>query len=218
MIIDKASIVNMALSEIGHFTTFSQDDDPDLTDAVNQSWQRAIDRCVSLGDWKDFRRTRKLNPLSDAPETGWAYAHALPGDRVGPPLKIMRSAGQSPEPLRNFDREGSLILSNERNIWARCKVITEPATWDPGWRDAFVTALAGYLAVPLLQNGDMKAEKHREAFGTPSQEGAGGKFGRLLAQDKASAPLGSSIANAEPLSGAHEGYGGRCAGDWHGAF
>ncbi|QFS98887.1 hypothetical protein FIV06_15775 [Labrenzia sp. THAF191b] len=218
MIIDKAAIVNMALSEIGHFTTFTQDDDPDLADAVNQSWQRAIDRCVSLHDWKDFRRTRKLERLTEPPETGWAYAHSLPGDRIGEPLKILRRAGDSPDPLRSFDREGNLILCNETTVWARCKVELEPASWDAGWRDAFVTALAGYLAVPILQSMDLKVEKHREAFGTPSQEGSGGKFGRLMSQDRASSPLGSSIADAEPLSRAHGGDTGRCSGPWHGGF
>ena len=66
--IGKAEIVNMALSEIGHFTNFSSGNNPDLEDAVNQCWQRTIDHCISLHDWKDFRRTRKLRRLSDAPE------------------------------------------------------------------------------------------------------------------------------------------------------
>jgi hypothetical protein len=213
--VDKVSIVNMALSEIGHFTTFSLDANDDLADAVHQSWQRAIDHCVSLHDWKDFRRTRKLRRLTDAPETGWTYAHELPGDRVGEPLKILSQAGQSPVPLREFDREENLILCETQDVWARCKVILEPVSWDGGWRAAFVMALAGYLAVPVLQSEDMKEKKHRNAFGTPSQEGAGGMFGRLMAQDRASAPIGSPIADADPLSQAH-GAGRRMSGPWYG--
>lgn len=213
--IGKAEIVNMALSEIGHFTNFSTGSNPDLEDAVNQCWQRTIDHCISLHDWKDFRRTRKLRRLTDAPDSGWSFAHVLPGDRVGEPLLVLSRAGHSPEPLRNFDREENLILCEAPEVWARCKVELPPEEWDGGWRAAFVTALAGYLAVPVLHSEDLKHEKHVTAFGTPSKEGSGGMFGRLMALDRASSPLGSPIANAEPLGLAHGGAG-RSAGPWYG--
>lgn len=213
--IDKAALVNMALSEIGHVTSFSADANPDLADAVEQSWQRAIDHCVSLHDWKDFRRTRKLNTLTTAPENGWPYAHELPGDRIGEPLKILTDPMRADRPLRNFDREGNLVLSHHPELWARIKVMLDPASWDAGWRSAFVIALAGYLAVPVLHAADLKKEKHNEAFGTPSKEGSGGLFGRLIAQDRASAPVGAPISEADPLTRAHGGHN-RLSGPWYG--
>lgn len=205
MAIGKADIVNMALSDIGHFTTFTLESNDDLADAVNQSWQRCIDHCVSLHDWKDFRRTSKLNKVTDPPDTGWTYAHELPGDRISEPLKVLCQAGSSPLPLRNFDREGNYILSEAPDVWVRCKIILDPASWDAGWRNAFVVALAGYLAVPVLQNTDMKEKKHSAAFGTPSEKGSGGLFGRLISQDRASSPVGSPMSDDGPFIRAHGG-------------
>lgn len=217
MAFGKADIVNMALSDIGHFTTFTLDSNDDLADAVNQSWQRCIDHCISLHDWKDFRRTSKLTLVTDPPDTGWTYAHELPGDRIGEPLKILCQAGSSPRPLREFEREGNYVFSEAPDVWARCKVEQDPASWDAGWRNAFVVALAGYLAVPVLQNTDMKADKHKMAFGTPAEKGSGGLFGRLMGQDRASSPLGSPVSEDDPLTHAHGGTG-RLGGPWYGRW
>lgn len=215
MRIDKAVVVNWALTEIGHFAVYSTAADDDLAVSVNNCWQRCVDRCLSLSDWHDFRRTYKLTRSAETPENGWQFEHALPGARVGEPLKILERAGECPEPLRNFDREGNFVYANCENIWARCKVYLDPEYWDPGWRAAFTEALAGYLAPAILHDHDMMAEKHKIAFGTPSKEGGGGMFGRLMGQNHAGAPVGSSIANADPLTLAHRG---RLGGPWHGRY
>lgn len=217
MTVGKADIVNMALSDIGHFTSYTTDDGDDLADAVNQNWQRCVDHCLSLHDWKDFRRTSKLTLVTDAGDTGWTYAHELPGDRYGEPLKILCAAGRSPRPLREFDREGNYVLSEAPDVWARCKVERDPSSWDPSWRMAFVVALAGYLAVPILHDMKMRDEKLSRAFGTPSEKGSGGLFGRLIAQDRAGAPVGSPMSDDEPLTNAHGGYG-PLSGPWYGRF
>jgi len=68
------------------------------------------------------------------------------------------------------------------------------------------------LAVPLLQDLELAAEKWAQAFGTRSEGGSGGLFGRLIAQDRAAAPLGSNILANDPLTA------GRFSGSWSGGF
>ncbi|MBO6893396.1 MAG: hypothetical protein JJ866_15745 [Roseibium sp.] len=213
MLIDKAVIANWALHEIGHFATFSIDGEDELSGQVNLAWQRCLDRCIALHDWKDFRKTFKLVRSADTPENGWVYEFALPGGRVGEPLKVMDQVGTSERVLRHFDREGNYIYANVEQVWARCKFEQDPQYWDPGWRSGFVTALAGYLAGAVLSNTDLKRELLAEAFGTPSREGAGGIFGRLMAQDRASSPMGNQPLAQDPLTTAHASG---ASGAWYG--
>lgn len=201
MLIDKVVICNWALNELGHYTTYSIDGEDELSGKVDLCWQQCVDRCLSVHDWNDFLKTFKLARSAETPENGWTYEFALPGGRVGEPLKILDRAGSSPNPLRHYDREGNYVYADVTDVWARCKVYRDPEYWDPGWRSAFLTALSGYLAGAILQDKKTRDEKIAEAFGTPSQQGGGGMFGRLMAQDRAGAPVGSPIQDANPLTG-----------------
>lgn len=201
--IDKATIVNWALADLGQPANFSIDAETRLGGIVDRVWPRAVDHCFYLADWSFARRTNKLSRQAAEPENGWRYGFDLPGDRLGEPLKAMRSIVRSQgEPLRNYDIEGDTLFADEPDVWTRCKVYRDPLAWDPGFRTCFVTALAGYLAVPVLQNEDLRDTYMKAAFGTPSEGGAGGSFGRLVAQHRAGKPVGSPLLAADPLTAA----------------
>ena len=204
-IIDKPTIVNMALVDLGHPPAYSTDDETTLGGTVDRAWQLCVDHCAGLHDWTDFRRTTRLAPHSATPENGWTYGFDLPGDRLGPPLKVLRSAGACEDPLRDYALEGGSLYANEPAVWARCKVYRDPKYWDGAWRAAFVKALASYLAVPLQQDFEARAEYWRVAFGSPSERGVGGMFGRLIAQDRAASPVASPMHRQDPLTLAHGG-------------
>lgn len=203
MLVDKAVIANWALHEIGHFATFSIDADDELSGQVDLAWQRCVDRCVSLHTWTDFQKTFKLNRSVATPNNGWTYEFSLPGGRIGEPIRVMDQAGSNPRSLRNYAREANYIYANCPDVWAKCRFLLDPEYWDPGWRDAFVVALGAYLAVPVLSNTDLQDRLLARAFGTPSKEGSGGMFGRLIAQDRAGAPMDNPLQDGDPLSDAH---------------
>lgn len=202
--VTKATIVNWALTEIGSFATFSIEDDSDLAGQIDNTWQRCVDHCFSMHDWTFCRRTSRLTRHATAPENGWQFGFDLPGDKIGDPLKLLARAGQSPEPLRNFDLEGNAVYTNVATCWARCRVAVDPQYWDPGFRSAFTVALAGFLAIPVSHDKDERDSQFTRAFGTPSKEGTGGMFGRLMAQNKAAAPIGQPLLNQDPLTAAHD--------------
>ena len=209
-VIDQAVIVNWALAKIGSFATFSIDGDDDLSSQVNLTWQRCVDQCFGLADWSFLKRTFSLDRTAEAPINGWAYEFALPGGRIGDPLKIMAGTGR--QPLRCYDIEGDHLYADEAAVRGTFKVYRDPEYWDSAFRAAFTTALAAYLAVPVAHDTDMRDLYHREAFGTPSKEGTGGLFGRLMAQNRAGAPIGHPLAAADPLTGARTG------GSWYGRY
>lgn len=199
--IDKPTLVNWALTEIGLPASYSTDGETSFGGQVDRVWQRVLDRCFGLHDWSFCRRTLKLVRHAAKPANGWPYGFDLPGDRIGPPLKVLCSADER-DVLRHYDIEGDAVFARQKDVWARCKVALAPDAWDGGFRDAFVTALAAELAVPTMQDIELRNELRRDAFGTASEGMTGGKFGRLIAQDRAGAGVGSPLLRDDPLTAA----------------
>ncbi len=218
MTIDKATIVNWALTELGAGPIFSIDDGSDLSEQVEACWQRTVDYTFSLSDWSFSTLTKRNEQLSATPENGWRYGFSLPANRIGNPLKILRSAGSRPYPLahRDFMIEGGALYANVDATWSVCKFETDPESWEPGFRAAFVIALAGNLAVPVWHDDNLKGDLLQQAFGSPSQQGTGGMFGRLIAQDKASQPMADSPAVEDPLSNARNQS--NVSDNWYGRY
>lgn len=202
--IDRAMIVNWALTDIGLPASFSVDSETELGGTVDMVWPRVVDEAFSLHDWTFCRKTFALVRQSAPPITGWAYAFDLPGGTLGQPLRYALD-GRCTRILRSFDLEANEIHCNEPAVFARCRVYVEPHAWEPGFRAAFTTALASALAVPLLQDEDLASGLHGAAFGSPSQGGGGGKFGRLIAQNRAADPPDSPVRHGDPLVNARWG-------------
>ncbi len=217
MAIDKATIINQALTSIGAGPMFSIDDGSELAEQVAATWQMAVDHIFGMHDWSFSKKTFKNRRLAERPENGWAYAHELPGIRLGAPLLNLESAGRNPRTLRSFALEEGLLFADAPDTWSQCKVLVDPDYWDPPFRSAFVVALGGYLAVPIWADADLQDQKFTQAFGTPSREGTGGMIGRLMAQDKTAAPIGGDLMASDPLTAVHH-TGGRSSLPWHGEF
>lgn len=209
--IDKAMIVNWALVELGLAPNFSIDTETKLGALVDMFWPRAEARCFGLHDWTFCRQTFSLQRQLATPNNGWTYGYDLPGGIFGPPLKLTSDA-RCEAPLRNFTIEGKTVFTHEPTVFARCKVALAPASWPPQFADGFATLLSSYLAIPLTQDPELKADKEAAAIGTPSTGGAGGILGRYMAQDRAAAPIGSpAVTNVLD--------GGRSSSEpWHGRF
>ena len=206
-VLSKEIIVNWARADLGLAPKFDFSDESEFGQLVAVFWPRCEARAIALHDWTFCRLTRRCTRQVATPENGWAHAHDLPGDRIGPPLKLL-SDPQANIPLRNFDIEGNTVFSREPVVYARCKVRVAPEAWPAEWADAFAKLLASYFAVPLLQDTDIAAQREYEAVGRPSEGGTGGIFGRLIAQDRAGQPLGQPLTDADPLSAAR----------WHGRW
>lgn len=206
----KAMIVNWALAELGLKPNFSIDEETTLGAVVDIFWPRCMGRCFGLHDWPFCRETQKLTRQEATPVNGYAYGFTLPDGRIGVPQKVTRDP-QNKSPVRDWRIEGDTLFCNEETVYAVVKLQVDPAAWDPQFADCFAVALASYLAVPLLQDLELAAEKEKRAFGTAQEGGAGGMFGRLIAQARTAGPV------AEPME-AHTLAGGRTDGPWYGRF
>lgn len=201
-LVDKPTLINRALVlHLGEQPVYSIGGEDDLSGSCDAAWDEAISHCFGIHDWSFARRTQKLNRLVSRPENGWEYGFQLPGDRIGPPQKLLRSI--YPEtPLRNYVLEAGNVYANEPDVWGRCKVFVDPQYWPVDWRVAFLIALGSALAKPVIEDEQLEETLRVKAFGTSSQEGTGGAFGRLIAQDRAAAPVASSPWADDPLTSA----------------
>lgn len=208
--LDKPMIVNWALAELGQTPNFSLSAETRLGAIVDIFWPRTVARSFGLADWPFCRRTYKLTRQAGEPATGYSYGFDLPRPRFGAPVKYLEDP-RSDRPVRHTRIEGETVFANVPTLFAVCKVEVDPSTWDEQFADAFAVALAANLAVPLLQDIELAADRERRAFGTPQEGGTGGIFGRLAAQHRASGPVSSPL-DADALSG------GRPAGPWFGRW
>lgn len=199
--IDIATIVNQALVGIGMPASFAIDDQTTFGSTCRLAYGQCRDRVFGLHNWSFLRRTRKLVRHSATPDNGWTYGFDMPGDRLGAPLEVLRSLNPRTR-LRDYDIEGASLYAEYSDIWMRIKLDLDPEYWDPAFRAAFVTALGGYLAVPLQQDLDVERLRLTEAFGDRREGGGGGMFGRLMAQDMAGEPLESPFSRGDPLTDA----------------
>lgn len=201
-VLDKATVVNRALARIGLSPTFSIGDESFVAGKIDLIWPDVVSHTFGLHDWDFCRLTRPLHRLSETPVNGWTYAFQLPGDRLGAPLKLLAQVGDPEAPLRSYTIEADKVFAHEAAVWARCKVAVDPAAWDPAFASAFVTALASALAIPMMQDEQLAADLSAKAYGTPSQGGGGGEFGRLMSQHRAGEPVGSPLLAYDPLTSA----------------
>lgn len=202
--ITKAILVNQALIDLGQPANFSISEESGLGGIIDTVWPGVVDETFGLHDWTFCRKTFKLSRHEESPESGWTYAFNLPGEKVGDPLAILIDPRRDTV-LREYYLEGTEVHCEKDAIWARCRVLVDPRYWDPAFRAAFRKALAAELAIPLLQDVDLKNDLRKEAFGTPSEGMTGGKFGRLIAQNRAASPVAAPLYEDDPLTNARWG-------------
>lgn len=216
--IDKAMIINWALTEIGAGPMFSTADESPLAQNIDNTWQRTVDFAFGLEDWNWARRTVRLDQLADAPENGWRYGFDLPGDRIGQAIAFLDQAGHSPRALRQFHIEGGTVYANVPELWAEIRVIVAVDDWDVNFRAAFTKLLASELAIPVFQDKSLKEDLRTICLGQPHEKNTGGLFGRLMAQNKAAEPMGASpLMAATPLDDARYSSGPGFM-DWAGKY
>jgi len=199
--IDRPTIANMSLLKLGHPQISGAIDPETRTGSIlDRVWYLTAAKCFGLHDWPMCRRTSKLNRHAESPDNGWRYQFDLSGDRLGPPLKVLRQAGSCPVPMRDYAFEGQSLFANEPDCWTVDKVDPDPSIWDPAFVAAFSVAYASGLAVPLQQDVDMKFELHVEAFGTRQEKFTGGMFGRLITLQRTSEPVDSPYTKSNPFT------------------
>lgn len=132
--------------------------------------------------WSFCKKKVKLVATTD-PLTGWRYAYTLPSDRLMGSYAVFNSDAVSVAPTREFDIQGTTLLSNDAEVWVDYTFRAAEADW-PAYFGGFVVAGLAYLyAMPLTQDASLSQQWETKAFGSSSANGRGGLYGMAMATD-----------------------------------
>ena len=181
-------IVNRALALIGAGEIMSLEDDGDKERAAQLIYDSAVEWALGLFPWRFALQTFALSRLTDKPATGYSFAYALPGTRLGYPIAVFGNPRRLDEPLRDYAIQANELHADAQAVWVQCKVMVAPSAWPPEFRRAVVTLIAADLAVAVAHDVTLGEARRREAVGTASEGGTGGLVGVAIAKEVALAP------------------------------
>lgn len=198
-------VINEALGRLGSAPIFALDEDTDRARSCTLIYATEIDALFGAHRWNFAQRTVRLDRLDETPENGWRCAFALPGERVGLPVRVMVKAGRPDAPLRTFAIEGDRLYAEPRELWATFVMRVEPQQWLPTFRKAAALAVAAALAMPISEDRNKAESLREECFGPPPQGGVGGLVGRAIAEDVRGSPGPAPGWTDDPFTDAWRG-------------
>ncbi len=109
--LSEVAVCNMAATTLDEFHITSLDDDTVLGRFMASQYGYARDEYLRTHPWAFAKKRAVLAPLGEKPAFGWDYQYQLPTDclRVLP----LRRGGYFEGAMPKFEREGSMILTNE---------------------------------------------------------------------------------------------------------
>lgn len=198
--IDRAHVANLALMALGQPANYSLADSGKKNGIVDLAWTATEDEAFGLHDWtwmteRDFRANR----VDEKAQHGYAYTYEVPGDIVGAIRRLTWGLGGTT--IREFELAAGRIYCSVEPVYVTAVMRSDPDRWEGTFRRGFASLLASNLAVPLLQDMDLKMTMRAEALGSPSERQTGGILGRAMSQDRAARPRGFRHA-PDPLTSA----------------
>jgi hypothetical protein len=213
----KEDIASQALARLGEPSISAFDENTETAERVRQLYEDTILDLLGCYEWQ-FASARQALPLDGAvtPANEWEYAFLMPAlrtVRVGNPIRVYNSTSLRARPVFDYELEGKHILTNYKTIVVEFIERKAESLW-PGYFVRLAReALAANLALPITENASKEQYHQQIAFGTPSEGGEGGLFGRAMAADSRYAPTRSLLDDSDPMAEARFGGSGT-GGTW----
>ena len=198
-------LVNMALDQIGwpgHIGTIYEGS-PAARVAL-EVYGITRDTLIEQGDWPFAMAEVALIANGQTPPTPWAYEYAYPSDclrvrNVKPGPLTGGTVDYNPQPQLfrpSFDLRTSpparMILANvSPAILVYNARVTNPASWEPGFVSALVSALAARMAFMLPQSADTA----KAAYANAQNE----RVNAMMVDDLSAPRIGMDDAKTAPI-------------------
>lgn len=190
VVFDHVTIANAALTLIRAQPVKSFDDADRRSQAVSALYWTVLDRLLTVTRWhfaSGYSRLTITTVDTTVDRRGWLHSHALPSDRIGPPVMACEDPAK-PERLTAFELTETHFLSDKETVYVRMTRRVGPVNWPGYFRNLMVRALASDLAEPIRGDAALAQRFYRECFGTPQEGGQGGLFKEARDQDHAARP------------------------------
>lgn len=207
--LEPVDIVNRALARFGGGEIMDLEEDGDLQRQAQMIYDTEVEYALGRHPWRFATQSFKLDRLAHVPVTGYAYAYALPGTRLGYPHAVYDSVRSPDRGLSDYWYENDELHCNASEVWVRCVVQVAPTVWPPEFRKAMIVAIAAGLCVPVSHDLNLAASLRQEAYGSPAQDGTGGLMGQAIAKEAALSPPRAGYGS-DPLTSARYAGMGYC--------
>lgn len=161
MPVSDVSIINMALSHVGH-TIFINDRTEASGEVPNLHYDLAVDTVLQEHEWQFATAYDTLGLVAEDPNHDWYYAYRYPVDRLTIRRIVTTLGRQDPNPppfLIGSDDTGALIYTSEENAKVETtKRITNTALFPPLFSEALSWWLA-FVVAPGLAKDPAIAER-----------------------------------------------------------
>lgn len=172
-------ICNLSLSHVGNkaqVVSISPVDGSVEADLCARFYPIARDEILEIGDWSFARTRATLTPLATNPSDTWDYAYALPSDCMAPRRLVTGERYNFEDDSRNFEIEGSTLLTNlAEAVLIYTRPVEDSTRFTPGFVITVSYKLGAYLAGPILKGevGTAAASKLHQIAGAKAMEALG---------------------------------------------
>lgn len=151
-IITDIDIANQALGYLGEQTIASMSESTKEARQVSLHFDQTLREIMEKHRWSVGRKRKRMTRSAIVPSFGWTYAHVIPQDCIRI-LDIFEISQQdptlSPVPIRKFEKEPGLILSNVKHCGLVYIKQVISSDLSPLMIKALAIKLASKIAIPL---------------------------------------------------------------------
>lgn len=167
-------------------------------------WQHTRE-LLTLIAWDFTIHTAQLSRLAEAPPAKWAYAFALPADRLDTPFALYDSAAAD-DALGEFEVFGDQVRANVDTLFATyARRPKSPAHWGSAFTGFARTSLAAEFAMSLFEDASKYERLKMHAWGSLAPIEPGGLLLQAQLRHAASLPHEQFVPNGGPLIAARSG-------------
>lgn len=165
------ALVNIGMSPIDNL-----DGDDDVTKACNLLYPMVKKEILSLYPWWATKGKKQLGRLTSTPVNEYQYGFQAPSNRISGPLAIYNSGEVGAKPIKEWDIQGDVILSDEPSLWGDFQFDIDESRFPPYIENLIIYSLSARLAESLTDDSS-KADKYDYiSFGNPGEKRQGGYF------------------------------------------
>ena len=204
MALEPINIVNRACARIGIDPIESFADEFAGTKA-GQIYDALVEFCLGVYGFSWGQKMVALTRLSEASTLGFDYVYQLPGDRLGPPLRLSDDAANAHPDFARYTLSEDKVHTSAAAVYALIKFKPDPALWSAPFAEVVTLALAGDLAFMFADDGNTQAQYLERAFGAPQEQCRGGAMAVAINEDARATPPRRLPQGNDPFTRAHNG-------------
>lgn len=176
-------ICNAAAVMLGAGVIQSLSDDTDLSRIFSNLYEPLKRSIMSAYPWTFLRQDFYLTRRAADPLRGYKYSYVIPGEALpGNPHAVFSYRGQQLGRADYRINSGS-IHCDYSELWASIIVDLPENEWPPHFQKLVIHALAADTALAITDQQSIADRHYQTAYGTPSEQGAGGLMGLSMLLD-----------------------------------